>query len=528
MTLRINQEISNWNAKLTQAGPLDAQFALDEDVAARCSSLASQISTLNDVLNEGEQLAKRVTDVSSKFEIESKITQVKGQVLKAQEFVDSGKKWVGLGLPPSVLTNYPDCAEFLLKSGLAQTLVFFQESSAQPHKQGLKLGEDHHPCLKVEGKWQRWEMIRDEFEYDAKRGKIVSKNQREQVWNYVSPDLPKGGLRPVDRFEYVQVYPVHQLSQEQYEKVVAQALKFYGTHPEWDPGIAKDCVVQFFTSPRQNGLPETPLFKNAKGQFPVHIAIRVITKEGKVYSFGFQMTPEQNEHILPEGKMLTRQQLSTADTKISMLDYEETRIHEGRITTSIPLTSARADNVLEKINGFNEQQIRFNFMKQNCTVLVAEVFNETGYDMPETRTTLGGMIWDALPDAEDIFGAHSVPALIAGSISYICQSMAQIDPAMHVFKQVKPLLENNVALYFGAAKASEPLKAGRAEEEFGKEPAIKSFSRPIRHRTDLFKKETAIIYSSAPFIEWQKQQPSTFIEPYHGKPQMTLYPTDSN
>ncbi len=531
--------------------------------------LARQISIINEHLREGATLAARVGGQVSAA-ISQRITGLREQLLSpaenlvrahpdefGQESVqgrDSDaaieKKWLDLGLPKEVLETDADCARFLLKTKLAYAIVGFKEAAMNPEAQEtIRFDADGHPQLKVDGNWTRWEILRDYFEYDEKQGKVISRrNDHELVWTYISPR----GFTRADRFEYPNAYPVHQLSQEEYRIVRAQAAKFYETHPELDAGTEKDCIVQFFTSPRWYLYPEMPIFENGKNELPIHIGVRLITADRHVYSFGFEMTPEQAEHILPGKAMISTSLATTADTRIAMADYEEFREHHGRITTSIPTTSARAQKILEKISAFNQNQIRFNFKEQNCTALVGEVFQETGYQMPEVRTTLTGIIARSFPTVEQVADAigKNVPLIgpalksmilkVKEALTSAWQWIVNMTPnwikkaidfivtvITYIPRKIVTIFENCVALAVGGAKMSGPLEKGRTEDELGTEtPTIKSFSTIIRNWTDIFKDSTAVAYHSGPFIQWQKEQPSTVTNPYSGKPRMDLYPRE--
>jgi len=408
-----------------------------------------------------------------------------------------------------------------MESGLVFSIVGYRESCRAPDQHDLKLDHDGHPMLKMGGRFVRWETISREIEYDSKSEKIKSRvypGRIVQSWNYFQE-----GLVPIDRFEYDQVFPVYRLTQAEYNRTLQHARKFYETHPEKDPGIAKDCIVQF-TTIENRVVPKGVLFDNAQRNYPVHIGMRLITQDGQVYSFGYQLLPEEAAFLLSDYFSTF---LSTAEAKISMRDYEEFR-PVNKLVTSIPLSSQRAQNIIDRLNELNDQQLRFQYMRQNCSQLMREVMQLTGYDV-DLRTTGKEVIYDALPSLTQIpviekvvsFAKkiwNSLPTFTTMPIEFSANFV------LYIPKKVATVATNLLAWKMGASKKTTPLQEGVEDEVFYDKKKLQTFSTLIRSWSDIFNEETNVVYHSKYFIDWQKKQHSTFKDVYSGRPKFAIVP----
>jgi hypothetical protein len=502
------------------------------------SILEKELQNITPLINEGQRISASPTHYSGVSAVindlvKPRLAQLQTVYIAAQKKLadhpkekqeDSrlAKKWEDLGLPISVLENHADCAKFLIESGLAFVIVGYRESCRNSDLHDLKLDHDGHPMLKMQGRYVRWETISREVHYDSKSEKIQSRaypGNIVQSWNY----FHERGLVPIDRFEYDQVFPVYELTPDEYHRTRQHALKFYETNPEKDPGILKDCIVQFTTIDRR-AVPEGALFDNAQRNYPTHIGIRVITPDRKVYSFGYQLLPEEAQFVLSDYFSTF---LATAEAKISMLDYEEFR-PVNKCVTSIPLSSQRAQNILNLVNGLNGKQLRFQYMRQNCSQLMREVIQLAGYDV-DSRTTGRAVIYDALPSLTQIPAIGKVasfakkawkalPAFLTLPIEFTA------DILLYFPKKIGTVATNILALKMGAAKKTTPLQDGVEDEEFYDKKKLQTFSTLIRSWTDIFKEETNAVYHSKYFIDWQNKQRSTFKETYSGRPKFAIVP----
>jgi len=55
------------------------------------------------------------------------------------------------------------------------------------------------------------------------------------------------------------------------------------------------------------------------------------------------------------------------------IDYEEFKVHSGRIKASIKITQEDAQYILRRLNYYRKYSIRFNMLKQNCMKLATHV-----------------------------------------------------------------------------------------------------------------------------------------------------------
>ena len=562
------QKVGDWVRKYDAEFPRFTRLASNGNF----SLLKKQIQEITPLLNEGQKIASatsnlphvteminrlakpRVTELRQAFtDTQAKIA-AKPDVAKLDEKIV--EKWKKFTLPPSILENHADCARFLFESGLIFTLVGYRETTLGPDRgeikldadghpmvqvqgrfvrwetaQGrnidyLKLDGDGHPMIKMQGRFVRWQTIASQLYYDPKSENIKSKaypGNLVQVWNYSYPQ----GLIPMDRFNYERAFDIYQLTQGQYDRTKLHALKFYETNPEKDRGIPKDCIVQFMTAPRQQ-LHKNPLLKNANDQYPLHIGMRLITADRKVYSFGVNMPPEAVSFIFSD---LSSNFLTTADAKITMLDYDEFRPHT-KVVTSILLTAQRSQNIINFINELNGKQFRFNYSRQNCTTTILEVLKRACYDL-DLRTTALNYVYDALPSFNQLPLIGPLIAQVERCVKRIWEAMPKLftDPIVWtkdvVFYIPKKLLTIGVNLLMwklGAAKKMTPLQEGVADEEFYDKRGIQTFSSVIRHWTDIFKDETSAVYHARYFLDWQRQQKSTFIDPNRGRPILSIVP----
>jgi Domain of unknown function (DUF4105) len=412
-------------------------------------------------------------------------------------------KWVKLGLSEDVFEQHTECARFLMKSKLIYPMIGFQH--------GLQLDGDGHPLIQVQGQLRRWEHLKDEIAYDPEDKQIKSSGypgKIAQVWNYFHK-----GLVPVDRYHYDKPFPVHEVSQEVYDRLHTHAHRFFETNPEKDQGVPKDCILQMLTSPRRAG-PNHPLFDNFSRTYPMHVWFRIIREDRTVYSFGYQL------QIADQAKIITHPtstMLATGDARIGMLDYEEFLENEGRYVTSIPISDENADQILERVQQLNAKQMRFNFARQNCAALVYELLpKEYEVDM---RTSTAEVLWGLLPDCGQIPWIGPTLAKIVSCVNRIGAFAAKCTPRwvrrilLIVPKAAVTVAANLFMVKIGATKMTRPLESSAKEEPFYANGKIQNFSAIVTSWKDIFKESTSIAFLAKHFLDWQKKQSSTIFYP---------------
>jgi hypothetical protein len=253
--------------------------------------------------------------------------------------------------------------------------------------------------------------------------------------------------------------------------------------------------------------------------------MRLITPDRKVYSFGINIPPETVNFIFSD---LLSNFLTTADAKVSMMDYDEFRPHEGKVVTSIPLTAQRSENILNFLNELNGKQVRFQYARQSCGALMHEVLKRTGYDI-DIRTTGFNYFWDALPSLTQIPVIAKVQeclkriwASLPQGLTYSLEQVTNV--ALFVPRKLLTIVMNLAIWKLGGAKKTTPLQDGVEEEELYDKKGFQNFSSVIRSWTDIFKDETSAVYHTKYFLDWQREQRSTFIDPYQGQPKLSVVP----
>jgi hypothetical protein len=507
------------------------------------SILEKKIDKISPLLKDGQSILSSRSPYSGtialiKDYVRPRMNQLQEEIVSAQrklaehsqETKDDArleKKWEKHGLPISVLESHADFARFLFGSKLAFDIVGYRETSQNPNEHDVKLDpKDNHPMIKMQGRWVRWETISKELHYDAKTGQIKSRTLN-QIWNYYHPQ----GLVPVDRINWEQAFPVYELSQEEYKTTLRHANKFYETNEEKDPGTTKDCIVQFATVDHRNvptklfGLPVGRLFDNAQRNYPVHIEMRLITADRKVYSFGIEMSAEEYAFLFSDYSSTI---MATCEGKIGMGDFEEFR-PDNRYVTSIPLINQRAQNILNRLNEIKEKQFRFQLMRQNCSQLMREVLQLAGYDV-DIRTSARELFIDTFPSLTQISLIKSIcncvenvwkgmPVLITKPIEFT------LDALLSFPRKIGTIMTNLLILKMGGAKKTTPLRKGVEDEKFHDKGKIQYFSSLIRSWFDVFSDEVNVVYHSKYFIDWQKKQKSTFYHVHQeGKLKMAISP----
>ncbi len=429
-------------------------------------------------------------------------------------------RWRKLGFPPSVVISHPECVEFLMESPFGFAISMFQNHpSAGPERHGIKLASDGHPKIKMNGEWRRWGEIQALVEFDKVTHRVISKGDASKGWNYISPD----GMVQKDMYVYDELYPVEQLSPEEYLTARKHAEKFFTANPEVDPGIDKDCIIQIVTnSAMKLDLPKNWLTANIHKYVPQHSSIRIIDKEGKVYSFG-AITDQKSADILKENMPYTF--LASVDTRATCYDWQESFLFDRQVT-SVPLTSARKDDILKFVSKVNQDGIRFSFMKQNCAKFSTAVMDKAGVHI-DTRISLPSLFGALIPDFSSLPVFREVAyvaAKVTQAVRPIFETLHRVipQPIHRVFSfigdvvgfipnKLSAIFFNTLLLILGGAKVGSPLPDSRPHNPEWNDYELRDFHRVINTVGDFFSNETSDMYHSIGISEWQKKQPSTIF-----------------
>ncbi len=505
------------------------------------SILEKEVQNVTSLLNEGQKISAssgNASDVASMINdvVKPRLAQLQTAYTDAQKKVtdhaDEKKKdeeyeklWnEKFQLPQSVLENHADCARFLKESGLLYNIVAYREGRpGNSHEHDVKLDPlDQHPMIKVQGQYVRWENLAKELHYDETSKKIKSQSYPGSIvqsWNYF-----QNGLVPIDRNDCEKAFPIWELTQEEYDRGLQQAKEFYKTNPEKDPGLPKDCYVRFYTNDRR-ALPGNCLLDNAERNFPGHIGIEVFM-DGKMTQFGFALTPEDDAFIMSNP---LSNAMATAEGKIGMLDFMALKPY-NKIYTSVPLTKQRAQNILNRVNELKGQQLRFQYPRQNCTQLASEVLNIAGYDV-DMRTNARDVVLSIFPSLNQIAFIAKIEDAVKRAWNNLPTCVTKpfeftADVILYVPRKIGTVVTNLLMWKMGGNKKTTPLQTGAEDEEFYDKKGFQSFSTLFRNWKDIFKDETNAVYHSKYFIDWQKNQASTFHDDYEkrGRPKICILP----
>ncbi len=552
-------KVAAWIRNVDSAFP---QFNRIADHGAY-SLLEKQIEILTPLLGEGQFIAKAPTDneltarminesVKPRLDqLQQRYTQAQKQLADHPDFKEQDakieKKWKELGLPPSILEDHIDCARFLFESSLIYKIIAYKATCNDPDMHDVKLDNDGHPMIKHVGEFKRWEVIREKLEYDPKTYDIRSKDCSGTLvgnWSYLHPK----GLVPIDRLYNDKLEVFYKITPEERQRVVDCAHKFYDTNKEIDANIPKDWVVQFHTSPRRQFVTSIPPFSddpindNLVKNLNTHIVMRLVAPNGDVYSFGVEMPAESQEFLWKDG---ITSFLGTVTARINKTgDYEEFKPHEGRLVTSIPLTTQRAENIINMVNNPVDKNgrpsngdIRFNFLRQNCSQLATMVLKQAGYEVP-MQTTTKEFLTGILPDLKYIPYVGYPLDKINQVFQKISQGIQWITPGpiqtlfsygkslvFYIPGKIATVAINLLVRYLGGGTMLHALPKGVEEDEFY--PATNrflNFSHILRSWSDITSDRTLEVYHSKYFIDWQKKQNSTVLYPKSAGPAFTIVP----
>lgn len=492
-------------------------------------------------LNNLENFKKHLDPQSEAHQIVSKAIQEAQLKIKLE----------AIKLDPHLVDEHRDDIEFLIKTRLIYSIIGYQnttEAGKTDHALKIDYIEDEKLCLwiKKEGQWTPVKKIKEEFTWDKVEGVLANKTNPNERWNYFHE-----GLVPIDRFchheamdspnypqQNIHLKPVAKLSEKEMRVLLNHAMSF-GRNKENLNSIQKDCVIQVFSNPRP--ISENNWLKNLNAQIPVHCAIRIITKEGDVYSTGFGSTLLEDKYNNKLNKYL-----GTINGQPTIFDYEEFRPHDGRIVTSIPVSSDQAQEILNNLNIYRERTIRFNIVKQNCMKLGTSILSLAGIDL-NIRISSGTMLYRALPDLQlvpligkplsSLVGRvnevnHTIHSSMPSSMKKAFEALNQI--VFFVPNKIGALLKNLLALSLGGHIGSPERK--NETEAYGKckmdwhdneedMDSLDSFSHLVQN---LFDNKVSDIQHSAVFINWQLKKQSTTVHLYSGQPNMNIMPPQTD
>lgn len=543
--------ICNWYSHETISDPLKTDLRTYQEVEA---SLQAKIDQIIQILNDDSTkdyilLHKQFDEINATLEetknsilytntrlyqlVEERQAPQRNKLAEIQALLhvhnkkyEQQKTWVEkLELPKELLFSHPDFVEFATKSGIAYMIALFHDSK---HHHAVVIDEEMNPCIKVNGQYKKWDELKQQLIYDEAIEEVVLKTDPTKKWNYISPD----GLVQRGRYEYETIYPIELLDDATVTALQNHAAEFFNGREtlDPDPGLCKECVLQIVTSHR-NTIPLNWATKNMQEVYPEHVTIRII-KGNALYSYNLDLRKEARDAVFQNYPSVF---FSTTTSNIGIPDYEEPYPCAYKRTTSIPLTTTRANVILDWSTRMNAQGIRFNFLKQNCDRVGELVLKMAGIHV-DTRTSLPSFVYSSLPNLEDIpvIGTTiaSINIFVTQTISPLWQEGAAwapqwlltsievvVETVTFPLKKIRTIFFNSVVMYYGGAIAQNPSSVTHNSERDDDLPYFNSLMEGL---SDLWKEGITDMYHPRLLVEWQKKQPTTTIHHYTGKPRLVL------
>lgn len=550
---------------LRQAINSKANNLAKEDFDFICCKSAKKLNIPDNILRsfinfsnlEVEQMNASIATVSESISGDGKIDQSKKcseikalnqfakksglknpQITELLEKAYQKVKLKAVGLDPSLADTCFEDVKLLFDTRLIYSILGLQNSTSEGKiKHRLDVHDNGDGTFELmilkEGRFQSIKDIKKLLEFDKKEGMLCSRGNTDERWNYLN-----NGLVAVDRFfhhdrSHLENYPVQnqylhevtQLSALEMSKLLAHAQK--GVAEEDSSKQDRSAVVQFITHPRFSN-ESNLLLNNLDAQVPVHCGIRVITNDGKVYSTGFGSTLDEDKFNTGLDKYL-----ATINGQPTNIDYEEFRAHEGRITTSLAVTQENAEKILEQLNSYRREGIRFNILKQNCMRLGTNVLSMAGTEL-DIRVSLDTTLLRCLPDSKNIpvFGSllsktfkviSSISDLIDKKTPQVVKDIFKDikDCAFYIPRKLGTIVKNILVYSLGGVVASPQFSKSLSNNELNQD-SLESFNCLL---SSIFDDEASDIHHSSVFINWQLSQATTQIHEYTG-PSMSLLPLE--
>lgn len=389
--------------------------------------------------------------------------------------------------------THPDFCHFLVKSKLAYAIRGYQHTietggdtpqGMEALKEGIRIDADGSPCLLKEGKWVRWETIKNEFDYDKKQQELHSKTDRKEIWNYLyDPSTGEQGLVKGSRFGVVR--PIYQLSETQIEKL----------------GIKNRSAIQLFSSDNQI-IPKIS-----------HCGMRLINEKGWVYSLAFETA--QDEPFFEAGQKV----VGTYDATITSNDYDEHRFFTSRRVTTIPISEEKFNVALERVREYAKMPLRFNRVHQSCLAYTADIAKTAGVEIPDLVCHTYEFVGRGLTELSPVFRIiGKVVSFVRGILNWCAKIPVLGLPfkaVLWIAHKVGVVAGNLLVVSLGGKHCSCP--RSEIDNRDNKEK-LTYFHKLVRNWKDYFDEETGKLHSTFRFADWQLAHPGTTVHKYSGSP----------
>lgn len=371
--------------------------------------------------------------------------------------------------------SYRKFLDFLYESRLIFSLRGYEnsfEKRAEEIGSAFKM-EKNIPHFLMENQWVSWEVLAQKLRYDPIQ-KLILDSEGHQ-WNYI---FPKGFVR---QSRYNAIFPVYVLSDSEKEAL--------SQHAQGNP-----CYVQILSSG-----------KTPAGQIGSHVGVRLIDKEGQLYSFGFEIPTDQAN--LSTNSVFSV--LSTYNAKITSLDFTEFKKFDRKYITTFSISEEHFSQMMQKVRTYTESHLKLNFLNHNCVDFADDLLSVADIHMDKKRSSLLQMGVEVIVPSSVIKKVSALSETIFASLKHYTpveiQKVALAAYAVAVFvpSVFANLVKNSLFLIFGAGREGNALEGPRLADQQIPLKTWKlwdniSFSDPLK------------------VIQWQSLQASTHSEEFMG------------
>lgn len=321
---------------------------------------------------------------SRKKELAKQDLKVPPVNLRSKQNQAKMNRWKKSGLDPYIFHRFPDFSNSILDTFLHRFLSFFGHS--------ITSDKNDSPRLLVNGERVPWNILKERFSFE--NGKVASKHDGK-IWSYFEE-----GLVEHDPVNWTQLRPFEVLPKEQ--------------------------------------RPQTPILQVVsvdKGS--LHAWVRVVKTTGEVYSTGL---------FLQDGF----QGFSTAGSgqkgKIRCPDLGELD-RKNQVVVDLPIDDKLLNDILKRIESYQNLGVHFNFADQNCNVFVAGLADMAGQNIRMKRGLMGLVLPGFLRRA----GMATFPKSCRKATGSTLDAIGMFGPNEVI---------NTVALLLGAHKGLGPDRVG--------------------------------------------------------------------
>ena len=405
-----------------------------------CDAIDALLQDRSTNLVRKEEALKAIQEEVLDAELERRLIPVIAELAGKAVELKAQKGWLELGFSEEFLSTDAAAIQFLMRSGFAYHMYFFS------HEPVIINSEPH---ILMEGEYIPFSKLVGQFMLDWKTGSVVSRQNRDLFYNYISPD----GIVQKSRTPTV-FYPI--------AKVAA---------PE-------TCLIQIITSTDKQ-FDSFWLTDNLNDLLPHHTSIRLIDKEGNLYSFGLEMTRELEQFVHNNEHSCFAQ----GHAKIVTPDFRDTRPYNERFITTLAIEDEALERALAFAGAINAQEAHeFSITGKNCNRFGTMLLEAAGISL-DTRI--------------------SVAAALIRSVPVIGRIVEPIFSELFLPNPVNTVATNSLLYLLGAHVEGQKLQKS-----------------PYTAVEDFFDDENAEIHHPYRLIDWQKQQETTVAYPATKHPRL--------